>query len=249
MLLKVLSIALLVAVGETAYPAFPQSNQGGVRVPQPLPYYPIRPPTTTNPYPGDYPNVKPVERPRKPRQPIHGLPSEGQHRHHGSVDDANPHHDNDRAYDGDEDDDESQNYLETHDWLPPPYRLPGELRSVAFAFPVYVWAVKVKVAEVIADVPYIAIQAIRYRPGVMEPSREDYVQVNLKHPAQIVHVNVKPEMVIKAHEELFTYVPIRREAVDFRQHKRVEQEKEDNRELPGIEWQEAGEIVVKATEN
>ena len=83
----------------------------------------------------------------------------------------------------------------------------------------------------------------------MSPSPGDYVQVNLKHPAQIIHVNVKPETIIKAHEELFSYVPILRDAIDFRQHKRVEQEKENNRELPGIEWQEAGEVVVKATEN
>lgn len=250
MLLKVLSLALLVAIGETAYSGYPQPNQGGVHVPQPLPCYPTKPPPTANPYPGDYPDVKPVERPRRPRQPGHGLPSEGHHRHFGSVEDVNSYHNIDRVYDEGNDDDESQSYLETHDWLPPTFRLPGELRSAVFAFPAYIVTVKVKVAEVITDTPYIAIQAIRYRQGAVELSREDYVQVIVKHPAQIVHVNVEPEMLIQAHEELFTYVPIKREGIDFRQYsKKEEQEKDDNKELPGIEWQEAGEIVVKAAEN
>lgn len=255
MFLKALSIALLIGGGETAYPCQSQPNQGGVHVPQPLPYYPIKPPTTNNQHPADYPEVKPVGHSRRPQQPIHGLPSECYRDDHRgqqvSIEDINPYHDIGRARDEEEseDDDESRRCLETHDWLPPPFRFPGELRSAAFAFPVYVWTVTVKVAEVIADVPYTAIQAIRYRQGVNTPSPGDYVQVILKHPAQIIHVNVKPETIIKAHEELFSYVPILRDAIDFRQYKRVEQEKENNPELPGIEWQEAGEVVVKATEN
>lgn len=250
MLLKVLPVALLVVIGEAAYSGYQQHNQEGILVPHPLPYYPIKPPATGH-YP-DYPEVKPAGRPRRPRDPIQDLPLGG-HRdayagQPSSTDELNSHYGIGPVYEN-EDEGESESFLDTHDWLAPSYRFPGELRSAAFAFPVYIWKVKVRVGEVIADVPYVAIQAIRYRQGVNTPLPEDYIQVVLKHPAQIVHVNVKPEMNIRAHEELFTYVPIKKEIIDLRQYKRVEQEVEDEGELPGVKWMDIDEAIVKATKN
>ena len=108
----------------------------------------------------------------QPGHPTHGYhyPEDSYDAQYGQVpspDVTHSHHSIGRTYDDDNDD--SSNVLDTHDWLPVSSRFPGELGSTMFAFPVYVWSVGVHVSDVITEVPYIAIQAIRYRQGVANP--------------------------------------------------------------------------------